>query len=118
MVDCDKVDEGCNGGFMTLAYDQIIAMGGLMTEDDYKYEGRRHDQCQLDKTKIKVQIDGYANITSDENGSWNISFKTIFDLFISSEMAEWLANNAPISIGLNANMMQVNDRLIFFGLII
>lgn len=69
LVDCDKVDEGCNGGFMTLAYDQIISMGGLMTEDDYKYEGRQHDHCELDKTKIKVQIDGYLNITSDENGN-------------------------------------------------
>lgn len=54
---------------MTLAYDQIIGMGGLMTEDDYKYEGRQHDHCELDKTKIKVQIDGYLNITSDENGN-------------------------------------------------
>ncbi|CAF4948436.1 unnamed protein product [Rotaria sp. Silwood1] len=93
LVDCDKIDEGCNGGFMTVAYDQIINMGGLMTEQDYKYEGKQHSQCQLDKTKIKVNIDGYLNITSDEN-----------------EMAEWLANNAPISIGLNANMMQFYFR--------
>ncbi|CAF0800476.1 unnamed protein product [Adineta steineri] len=93
LVDCDKVDEGCNGGFMTDAYGQIINMSGLMTEADYKYEGKQHDQCLLDKTKIKVNIDGYLNITSDEN-----------------EMAEWLANNAPISIGLNANMMQFYFR--------
>lgn len=53
---------------MTLAYDQVISMGGLMTEDDYKYEGKQHDQCQLDKQKIKVNINGYLNITSDENG--------------------------------------------------
>ena len=44
---------------MTVAFEQIIAMGGLMTEDDYKYE---------DKQKVKVQINGYLNITSDENG--------------------------------------------------
>jgi len=93
LVDCDKVDEGCNGGFMTVAFEQIIAMGGLMTEDDYKYEGKQHNQCQLDKQKVKVQINGYLNITSDENG-----------------MAEWLANNGPISIGLNANMMQFYFR--------
>jgi hypothetical protein len=53
---------------MTDAYGQIINMGGLMTEEDYKYEAKQHDQCQLDKTKIKVDIDGYLNITSDENG--------------------------------------------------
>jgi hypothetical protein len=54
---------------MTLAYDQIISMGGLEAEDDYKYEGRQLGQCELDKTKIKVQINGYLNITSDENGN-------------------------------------------------
>ena len=53
---------------MTDAYGQIINMGGLETEEDYKYEAKQHDQCELDKTKIKVNIDGYLNITSDENG--------------------------------------------------
>ena len=38
---------------MTIAYDQIINMSGLMTEQDYKYEGKQHNQCLLDKTKIK-----------------------------------------------------------------
>jgi cathepsin F len=68
LVDCDKVDEGCNGGYMNVAFDQIVDMDGLMSENDYKYEGKQHDQCQLNKTKIRVKIDGYVNITSDENG--------------------------------------------------
>jgi cathepsin F len=74
LVDCDKVDEGCNGGYMNVAYDQIINMSGLMTEDDYKYEGKQQAQCLLDKTKIRVNIDGYVNITSDENGNKRNSF--------------------------------------------
>jgi len=53
---------------MTDAYGQIMNMSGLMTEADYKYEGKQHNQCLLDKSKIKVDIDGYLNITSDENG--------------------------------------------------
>jgi Papain family cysteine protease len=60
---------------MTVAYEQIIKMNGLESEDDYKYEGKQHNQCQLDKKKIKVNIDGYLNITSDENG-----IKEEFDL--------------------------------------
>jgi hypothetical protein len=67
---------------MTLAYDQIISMGGLMTEDDYKYEGRQLGQCELDKGKIKVEIDGYLNITSDENGNERILFRKIIFSFL------------------------------------
>jgi len=66
---------------MTVAYDQIINMSGLMTEDDYKYEAKQHNQCQLDKTKIKVDIDGYLNITSDENGKRKN--ESLFDEIIS-----------------------------------
>jgi len=89
LVDCGKVDDGCNGGYMNIAYEQIINLGGLMTEEDYKYEAIRHNQCQVDKKKIKVKIDGYLNLTSNEN-----------------EMAEWLVNNAPISVGLNSIPIQ------------
>lgn len=82
------MDEGCNGGFMTLAYDQIISMGGLESEDDYQYEGKQHNQCQLDKTKIKVQINGYLNITSDENGNCRTRRRSLIacDFFLQ----EWL----------------------------
>jgi cathepsin F len=90
LVDCDKVDEGCNGGFMTVAYDQIINMSGLMTEEDYKYEGKQHNQCQLDKKKIKVDIDGYLNITSDENGKRKILFNEIIDfIFVKRWLNGW-----------------------------
>ena len=68
LIDCDHVDEGCNGGYMTNAYDQIIQFNGLMTEDDYKYRAKQQSQCQLDPTKVRVKINSYLNISSDENG--------------------------------------------------
>lgn len=63
-------------------------MGGLETESDYPYEAV-NDKCILDKSKVRVQLKGAVNITSDEVG-----------------MAKWLAKNGPISIALNANAMQ------------
>merc|ERR1711881_597654 len=41
LVDCDKVDQGCNGGLMDNAFDQVEQLGGLETEDDYSYVGKQ-----------------------------------------------------------------------------
>ncbi|KAG7204056.1 hypothetical protein KM043_001912 [Ampulex compressa] len=68
LIDCDKMDEGCNGGLPDTAYRAIEALGGLETEADYPYDAR------------------------DESNE--------------TDMAKWLVQNGPISIGINANAMQ------------
>ncbi|CAK1549543.1 unnamed protein product [Leptosia nina] len=88
LVDCDKLDEGCNGGLPDNAYRAIEQLGGLETENDYPYEGV-DDKCLYNKTLSKVHIRGALNISSNE-----------------TEMAKWLVQNGPISIGINANAMQ------------
>lgn len=57
LVDCDKIDEGCNGGLPSQAYEEILRMGGLETEEDYPYKGI-DDQCKFSAEKIKVYING------------------------------------------------------------
>ncbi|BES90389.1 Curly [Nesidiocoris tenuis] len=88
LVDCDKLDNGCGGGFFNTAFEAIEKLGGLETEDDYPYEGR-NDQCTLNKSEIRVSVRDYVNITTDE-----------------TEIAKYLVGNGPISIGINANAMQ------------
>ncbi|XP_062587265.1 uncharacterized protein LOC134248884 [Saccostrea cucullata] len=88
LVDCDKVDEGCNGGLPSQAYKEIIRLGGLESETDYKY--RAHDEkCTFNKSMVRVKINGSVSISSNE-----------------TEMAAWLVKNGPISIGINAFAMQ------------
>ncbi|XP_063367191.1 uncharacterized protein LOC134655680 [Cydia amplana] len=88
LVDCDKTDQGCNGGLMDNAYRAIEELGGLELETDYPYEGA-DDKCVFNKTLSRVQISGSVNISSNE-----------------TQMAQWLVANGPISIGINANAMQ------------
>ncbi|XP_072031890.1 cathepsin L-like [Amphiura filiformis] len=88
LVDCDKIDDGCNGGLPTQAYQEIMRLGGLESEADYPYKGYG-EKCEFVKSKVKVNITGAVNISQDE-----------------AEIASWLAANGPISIGINANAMQ------------
>ena len=88
LVDCDKLDEGCNGGLPDNAYRAIERMGGLELETDYPYDAR-NEKCQFDKSKARVTIVSGVNITTDE-----------------TKMAQWLVKNGPIAIGINANAMQ------------
>lgn len=88
LVDCDKLDDGCNGGLMDNAYRAIEKLGGLETEKDYPYDGE-NERCHFNKSLSRVQITAAVNISHNE-----------------TDMAKWLVKNGPISIAINANAMQ------------
>ncbi|OAD54413.1 hypothetical protein WN48_07777 [Eufriesea mexicana] len=88
LVDCDTLDEGCNGGYMDNAYKAIETIGGLELESDYPYDGK-NEKCHFVKTKATVQVIDAVNITSNE-----------------TKMAQWLTQKGPISIAINAIAMQ------------
>ncbi|KAK6181112.1 hypothetical protein SNE40_009042 [Patella caerulea] len=89
LVDCDKVDQGCNGGLPSQAYEAIMKLGGLETEKEYGYKGYNEKTCFFNKTEVAAKISGSVKISQNED-----------------EIAAWLAKNGPISIGINAFAMQ------------
>ena len=91
LVDCDTLDDGCNGGLPDNAYRAIEKLGGLETETDYPYDGE-DEKCHFNESKVKVTIQGSLNITKNE-----------------TKIAQWLYKNGPVSIGINANAMQVSS---------
>merc|ERR1719436_643538 len=84
LVDCDKLDEGCNGGLMENAYETLLEIGGLETEKDYGYDGE-DEACKFNRSKVAVRVTGGVEISQNE-----------------TKMAQWLVQNGPISIALNA----------------
>jgi cathepsin F len=93
LVDCDTLDEGCNGGLPENAYKFIEKMGGLETETEYPYDGRG-DKCSFKSDLAKAKVTGFVEVSKNE-----------------TDMQAWLLKNGPISIGINANAMQVGVLL-------
>jgi C1A family cysteine protease len=88
LVDCDDLDNGCNGGLPENAYKAIQELGGLESEDDYVYDGI-DEKCHFNKSLVIATVTGAVEISKNE-----------------TEMAQWLMKNGPVSIGINANAMQ------------
>jgi len=88
LVDCDTRDSGCNGGLPENAYKTLFEIGGLETEEDYGYDGK-DEACKFNRSRVAARVSGGVEISQNE-----------------TQMAQWLLQNGPISVGLNANAMQ------------
>jgi len=67
IVDCDTVDQGCNGGDPPTAYQFIMTEGGLEDDSDYPYTAQ-DGTCNFQASLVKVTITNwqYATQNSDE----------------------------------------------------
>lgn len=98
LVDCDKIDQGCNGGLMhnALGY---VKINGLETEKDYSYKPVKRI-CQYDSSKVAVKIDGYNFITNFLPRS-------------EDEIKAILYKTGPLAIAINASKFQFYEKGIF-----
>lgn len=89
LVDCDDVDQGCNGGLMEQTFQWIKENGGLQLESDYPYKGY-DNKCTQDKEKFAVQVDSFVKLDSEDE----------------EVIKEYLYKTGPLAIALNANPLQ------------
>lgn len=67
LVSCDKVDAGCNGGWMDDAFTYVQKNGGLPTEETYPYTSGTTGQtgtCQTGKANaVNTKVTGFVDVT-------------------------------------------------------
>jgi len=90
IVDCDKVDQGCNGGDTPTAYQYVINAGGMEPETAYPYVGE-DETCAFKSSSVVANIKGWTYITKNKN---------------ETEMVQKLYALGPLSICVDAASWQ------------
>jgi len=91
IVDCDTLDDGCEGGWPYDAYKYLISAGGQDSEASYPYTGE-DGTCSFKKADIEATISSWKYVTQNKN---------------ETEMAEYVMNNSPISVCVDAETWQL-----------
>jgi C1A family cysteine protease len=90
IVDCDTVDQGCDGGWPYDAYEYVIGAGGLELEKSYPYTAA-DGTCKAKKSLEVAKIASYAYATKTKN---------------ETQMQLATYNTAPLSICVDATTWQ------------
>jgi len=90
IVDCDKVDQGCNGGDTPTAYEYVMKAGGMETMKVYPYEAE-DEPCKFASSAVVAKITDWTYITKNKN---------------ETEMVQKLYALGPLSICVDAESWQ------------
>jgi cathepsin F len=93
IVDCDKVDDGCGGGWTYHAYEYIINAGGMMPESAYPYKGV-DGTCKYNPAQAVANIGGWEYINIDPTSE-------------NSTMLSYVAYTSPVSVCVDASSWQL-----------
>jgi hypothetical protein len=92
VVDCDKSDNGCNGGLMDNVWDWLHKNGGAMQTKDYHYKAT-DGSCKFEQSKVVVNVSSYFDVLPNNDTSLALAVQI-----------------NPVSVGINAN----NDEFMMY----
>jgi len=92
IVDCDKIDQGCNGGWPYDAYKYVISAGGLEPEVDYPYTGV-NGRCTFKAADVAAKISAWSYVS--QSASTELT-----------TMLNFVAATGPVSVCVDASTWQ------------
>merc|ERR1712032_1249597 len=91
LVDCDRSDSGCSGGWPHTAYDSYLSRTGVCSEDSYSYTARG-GSCRASSCSDAIPagvVTGHSNVGSSSSG-------------LKSTLSQ-----QPVSVTVNAGQLQL-----------
>ncbi|CAD7088592.1 unnamed protein product [Hermetia illucens] len=66
LVDCSKTNEGCFGGDMVDAFEDLMELGGIASEESYPYQAKKNN-CTFKKDMAVAEVTGVKTLPKNEN---------------------------------------------------
>lgn len=109
LVDCEKPDQGCNGGDPLNAYPYLIKVGGVESEISYPYTGA-DGTCKFKADKVAVKISGFKQVVPACEGNLNTCKN---QTQYTAQAKEYIQTTGPASICVNAEPWQTYEGGVF-----
>jgi len=90
VLDCDKADYGCNGGWPYNAYQYVVNAGGIETESAYPYSAS-DGTCKFNAKFIECKVSKWQYAISNKD---------------ETAMQNFLYTNSPLSVCVDAETWQ------------
>ena len=99
MVDCDKANNGCSGGWPHTAFDSYIAKAGYCSSSSYAYKGSA-GSCRASSCDVRLSqgsVTGHTNVAQTSSG-------------LKSALSQ-----QPVSVTVNAGQLQLYSSGVVTG---
>ena len=86
LLDCSPKNNGCRGGNMIMALEDISDLAGIQDEDSYPFMFRKSENCRADRSRVVIETKGPASSKLSE-----------------SDLKRVVARYGPVSVGFFAS---------------
>jgi len=103
LVDCDKQNDGCDGGALVYAFD-YMKKNGVMFDKDYAYKGSQ-GSCKYSSSKATNKIKGVEYCKTKSSSKNPCSIEKVYNLLV----------RGPLSVVIDADAIEKYKSGIFTG---
>ena len=114
LVDCDSTNNGCNGGQAKKALAWIKKNGGLMSEDNYTYIGRKQT-CMFDKSKVVAKVISVFDLGANKPTNMQNFIMIYGPIAVSLDAAKFSAYLGGIMNGSGCSSKSTNHAVLIVG---
>lgn len=117
ILDCTLEADGCGGGTVGLAFDQIIRAGGISAEWTYPYTSfdGENFECNKSKSKYVAKLNGYEILPKNEQDPILQYLMNIGPLAISIDASSWHSYESGIFDGCNRTDIDIDHAVQLVG---